>query len=235
MKVVLIPREQRMSEEDRTGREKVPVADLIAEDWILTDDEDSGDPVQLLWRTGHRSPNGEFGWSFKTSAGVRHFDQDAWVYRVTGTRQAASVDTNTVDDAQRRDVVSTVARTEVLVAVPEVTRQTEAVAVARAATIQRQLTAERAMVHAIIRGIIVALPIAIAVLLGMMAVALSDKQPWYAWVGLGIVLGVYAAGFFGAIAGVMLSAHLIDDADEAAVHEPDRRSNDEPFGPDSTT
>ena len=87
---------------------------------------------------------------------------------------------------------------------------------ARAAAIERQLTAERAMVHAIIRDIIVALPFAIAVLVGMMALALSDKQPWYAWVGLGTVMGVYAAGFFGTIAGVMLSEHL----DEAAMHEP---------------
>jgi hypothetical protein len=32
-------------------------------------------------------------------------------------------------------------------------------------------------------------------------------------------MGVYAAGFFGTIAGVMLSAHLLDDLDEAAMHE----------------
>jgi hypothetical protein len=52
-----------------------------------------------------------------------------------------------------------------------------------------------------------------------MALALSDRQPWYVWVGLGTIMGVYAAGFFGTIAGVMLSAHLLDDLDEAAMHE----------------
>jgi hypothetical protein len=205
-----------MSEKDRTDRENVPVADVLAGDWIATHDEDPGDPMQLLWRTGQRSPNGDFCWSFKTSAGLRHFDQDAWVYRVTSTQRLASVDINTVDDEMPLDVVSTLALGEVIVAVPEVTRQTEALKGARAAAIERQLTAERAMVHAIIRDIIVALPFAIAILVGMMALALSDKQPWYAWVGLGTVMGVYAAGFFGTIAGVMLSEHL----DEAAMHEP---------------
>ena len=86
-----------MNENDTTDREKVPVADVIAGDWILTDDEDRGDPMQLLWRTGQRSPNGDMGWSFKTSAGLRHFDQDAWVYRLTTTQLPASV-VNTVDD-----------------------------------------------------------------------------------------------------------------------------------------
>ena len=200
-----------MSEQDGTDRERVPVADVRAGDWILTRDEDPGVPMQLFWRTGQRAPNGDFRWSFKTSAGFRDFDQDAWVYRLTSTQRPASVGIDTGDDEMPREVVSTLALGEVIVAVPEVTRQTEALKVARAAAIERQLTAEWAMVHAIIRDIIVALPFAIAVLVGMMALALSDKQPWYAWVGLGTVMGVYAGGFFGTIAGVMLSAHGLDD------------------------
>jgi hypothetical protein len=208
-----------MSDNDRTSREKVPVADLIAGDWISTEDEDPGDPVQLLWRTGERLPNDEFGWVFYTTGGLRHFDQHAWIYRVTGVRRLASVDTDSVDDELAPEVVSGVARGDVLDSVPEVTRPSETLEVARAAAIGRQLTAERAMVHAIVRAIIVALPICIAVLLGMMALALHDKQPWYAWVALGIVIGVYAAGFFGTIAGVMLSAHLLDEADQAATHD----------------
>ena len=208
-----------MSDKDRTSRERVPVANLIAGDWFATQDEEPGDAVQLLWRTGERLPNGEFGWVFQTNAGLRHFDQDAWVHRVTGIRRMASVDTDSVDDELPPEGVSGFARADVLDSVPEVTRQSEALEVARPAAIERQLTAERAMVHAIVRAIIVALPISIAVLLGMMALALSDKQPWYAWVGLAIVIGAYAAGFFGTIAGVMLSAHLLDEADEAAMHD----------------
>jgi hypothetical protein len=76
------------------------------------------------------------------------------------------------------------------------------------------------MVRAIIRGIVIALPLTVAALIGMMALALSDGQPWYTWVSLGCVMGVYAAGFFGTIGGVMLSAHLLDDVDEAAANRP---------------
>src|SRR5262249_15807442 len=103
-----------MSDKDRTSREKVPFADLIPRDWISTQDDDPGDPVQLLWRTGQRLPNGEFGWVFQTTAGLRHFDQHAWVYRVTGIRRLASVDTDAVDDELPPEVVSGVARDDVL-------------------------------------------------------------------------------------------------------------------------
>ncbi len=73
------------------------------------------------------------------------------------------------------------------------------------------------MLDAIIRGTLIALPIAIAVLLTMMAIAISDKEPWYIWIGLSVGMGVYAAGFFGAVGGVMLSAHKFDELDEEAM------------------
>ena len=77
-----------MHENHMTIREEVPVADIRAGDWILTpDEEDQGVPEQLLWRFGQRSPDGEFRWSFKTTAGVRHFDQGATLYRVTSAGQ----------------------------------------------------------------------------------------------------------------------------------------------------
>jgi hypothetical protein len=180
--------------------ERVPVTDVRAGDWIVTDDRDPGDPVQLFWRTGLRTPDGAFRWSFKTSAGFRHFDQDAWVAQVLHAEPPASVDTESAGAEISHDVVSTHA-------IPE-------------AGAAAELMAERTMLHAIIRDSIVALPFTIAVLVGMMALALSDKQPWYAWVGLGAAMGVYAAGFFGTIAGVMLSAHVLDDVDEAVMREP---------------
>ena len=213
-----------MSEKnDRTDRERVPVADVRAGDWILADDEDPGEPMRVFWRTGQRAPNGDFGWSFRTSAGFRHFDQDAWVYRLTGTQRPASVDVNavdTVDDEMPLEVVSALAIRDATVAAPEVVHQTEALEAAPAAAIDGQVRAERATFHAILRDSIIALPFTVAVLVAMMAVALSDKQPWYVWVGLGTLMGVYAAAFFGTIAGVMLSAHTLDDLDEAAMREP---------------
>ena len=93
-----------------------------------------------------------------------------------------------------------------------------AVEPAHPALLERQLAAERSMLHTIIRGTLIALPITIAILLTMMAIAISDKETWYASIGLSVGLGVYAAGFFGAVGGVMLSAHKFDDLDEEAMH-----------------
>jgi hypothetical protein len=73
-----------------------------------------------------------------------------------------------------------------------------------------QLRAEHAMIRVSIVGFLVSLPIAIAALVGMMAVAIGDSQPWYVWIGLGVGMGVYAAGFLGATAGLLLSARKLN-------------------------
>ena len=65
---------------------------------------------------------------------------------------------------------------------------------------------EHTMVRASIIGFLIALPIGIVTLVGMMAVAIGDTQPWYVWVGLGVGMGVYAAGFLGTVGGVLMSA-----------------------------
>jgi hypothetical protein len=98
--------------------------------------------------------------------------------------------------------------------VPEFQRQSGALEPAGSAAIERQLAVERGVFRAILRGVIVALPIAIAVLIGMMALAFSNEAPWYVWVGLGAGLGFYAAGFFGVIFGVMIAAPRLDQVDE---------------------
>lgn len=74
----------------------------------------------------------------------------------------------------------------------------------------RQIRAEQAMVRASIVGFLVSLPIGIAVLVGMMAIAIGDTQPWYVWGGLGAGMGVYAAGFLGATGGLLLSARKLN-------------------------
>jgi hypothetical protein len=74
----------------------------------------------------------------------------------------------------------------------------------------RQIRAEQTMVRVSIIGFLVSLPIAIAALVGMMGVAIGDTQPWYVWVGLGVGMGVYAAGFLGATAGLLLSARRLN-------------------------
>ncbi len=82
------------------------------------------------------------------------------------------------------------------------------------------------MVHSIIRGIVITTPIAVAALILMMALAIGNHQPWYVWSGLGALMGVYAAGFFGTIVGVMRSSHLLDELDEEAMHPSERSATD---------
>jgi DNA-binding CsgD family transcriptional regulator len=93
--------------------------------------------------------------------------------------------------------------------------------------LERQLAAERTMVRSVILGILIALPITIAVAIGMMGLAISEKESWYGWVGLGAGIGAYAALFFGTWAGVVYSAHTFDELDEEAMHS----SKGEPEGP----
>ena len=96
-------------------------------------------------------------------------------------------------------------------AVPEVSHSIGIVRQAIPLGLDRQIQAEHAMVRSGVLGVIVTLPIAIAVLTVMMALAIGDMQPWYVWTGLGVGMGVYAAGFFGTIGGVLLSAQIRSD------------------------
>jgi hypothetical protein len=91
---------------------------------------------------------------------------------------------------------------------------------ASSTNLERQLAAERSMVRSVAFGVLAALPFTIAVTIGIVGIAISDKQPWYVWIGLGAGIGTYAAAFFGTCAGVMLSSHRFDELDEDASHMP---------------
>jgi hypothetical protein len=178
-----------MSEKDRTDRQKVPVADLIAGDRILTHDEDQGDPVQLLWRTGQRLPNGEFGWSLKTTAGWRHFAEDEWVYRLTKTEQPVAVDVDAVDDEVALEVV-------------------------HALTLEEERSAEASLIRAVFVGAAIAIPLSILIWVGLVALAIGDKDPeWGPWLGMAAAIGTLNGVFFGALAGFVTKAHVLDDVD----------------------
>jgi hypothetical protein len=75
---------------------------------------------------------------------------------------------------------------------------------------ERQLEGERQMVRGAIKGLIIAVPISIAVLVGMMALAMGDAQPWYVWLSLGAGMGVYAAGFLGTVGAVLVAGEKLD-------------------------
>ena len=98
------------------------------------------------------------------------------------------------------------------------------VAPAESGGLERQLAAERTMVHSVILGILIALPITIALAIGMMALAMSDKASWYVWIGLGAGIGAYAALFFGTWGGVVYSTHKFDQLDEEAMHSRENES-----------
>jgi hypothetical protein len=88
-----------------------------------------------------------------------------------------------------------------------------------ATMLDRQIAAERKMVRAVLIGILAAWPFSVAVTIGFLGLAIADRTSWGVWVGLGAGLGTYAAGFFGTMAGVLLSSHLFDEIDEDLGHE----------------
>ncbi len=80
-------------------------------------------------------------------------------------------------------------------------------------SLEREHEAERDLLKALVKSILVALPIMIGIFVLMTAIAISDKTEWYVWVGLGVGLGVVGAGLLGALAGATLNAHKLDDVD----------------------
>jgi hypothetical protein len=84
--------------------------------------------------------------------------------------------------------------------------------------LERQLAAEHTMVRSVALGILVALPITVTLAIGMMGLAMSAKQSWYVWVGLGAGIGGYAALFFGMWGGVVYSTREFDELDDEAMH-----------------
>jgi hypothetical protein len=105
----------------------------------------------------------------------------------------------------------------------EVPARRTALEPARSVALDRQLTAERTMMRAIIHGVLIALPFTVGFSIALVAIAISDKETWYVWAGLGAGIGAYASIFFGSVAGVMLTSHLLDELDEEDLHAPHSR------------
>jgi hypothetical protein len=186
--------EHLMHENHTTIREGVPAADIRAGDWILPpDDEDQGIPEQLLWRFGHRSPSGEFGWSFKTTAGVRHFDQDATVYRVASAEPPDAGAVDVVEDEASLDVVHALAEAE-------------------------EHSAEVQLIRAVFVGVAVSIPVFVVIWVGLVALAVGDKDPdWAVWLGMAALIGILNGVFFGALGAFVTHAHVLDDVDRHAT------------------
>jgi hypothetical protein len=73
----------------------------------------------------------------------------------------------------------------------------------------RQPTAEDKMRSTIIKSVAVSVPVAIAVFVGLIALAVRNQQPdWNAWLSVAVGIGVLAGVFFGLLAGFMRTSHL---------------------------
>jgi len=81
------------------------------------------------------------------------------------------------------------------------------------ASLEAEQAAERDLLSSLVKSILVALPISIAIFLFMMAIAISDKVEWFVWISIGVGLGVIGALLLGSLAGATLNAHKLDDVD----------------------
>ena len=81
-------------------------------------------------------------------------------------------------------------------------------------SVARQLDAERSLLRAIVFGTAAAIPVGIALFLGLLALAISSKQPWYVWVGLSVGLGTLGSILLGVLIGATVKGHLLDVVDQ---------------------
>jgi hypothetical protein len=80
-------------------------------------------------------------------------------------------------------------------------------------SLDREHAAERDLLKALVRSILISLPIMIGIFVLIAAIAISDKTEWYVWLSLGVGIGVIGACLLGSLAGATLNAHKLDDVD----------------------
>jgi F0F1-type ATP synthase membrane subunit c/vacuolar-type H+-ATPase subunit K len=81
------------------------------------------------------------------------------------------------------------------------------------ASLAAEQRAERDLMSSLVRSILLALPVTIAIFVLIAAIAISDKVEWYVWISLGVGLGVIGALLLGALAGATINAHKLDEVD----------------------
>ena len=81
------------------------------------------------------------------------------------------------------------------------------------ASLRAEQAAERDLMKSLVKSILIALPVSIAVFGLICAIAVSDQAEWYVWIGLAVGIGVIGALLMGALAGATLNAHKLDEVD----------------------
>jgi hypothetical protein len=84
-----------------------------------------------------------------------------------------------------------------------------------------QRAAERKLTLSVGKFVVMSTPLFMALFIGLLALAISDQQQWFIWVGLGAGMGTVAACLFGLLAGVTVNAHVL----EAIEHETRHRAS----------
>jgi hypothetical protein len=82
---------------------------------------------------------------------------------------------------------------------------------------QRSPVAERLLSRSVAKGMATAIPLMVAFLMAVVAVAIGSQHPdWTSWLGMAAGVGVLAGVFFGTWAGFVANAHAFDEADVPA-------------------
>jgi hypothetical protein len=83
------------------------------------------------------------------------------------------------------------------------------------ADLEEELAAEQSLWRALIWGAVIAAPICIVIWMVIVAAAVGPEDPedWFAWLGIGAIVGGLAGAFFGGWAAFLAKSHLLDDVD----------------------
>src|SRR3954447_3965957 len=73
---------------------------------------------------------------------------------------------------------------------------------------------ERRLLRSIVKGVLICIPVFVAIFVGMLAVAVNDHTEWYVWVLVGSLMGLIGAVLFGMLGAVTIAAPTLDEIDK---------------------